>query len=84
MNNQILNTKFLKEKYSSLFTDEATLIDLISEVRFGFSEIKNFINDKKVKKILEIGSGPGILISELKKFISKHRDDWSRALYSRL
>ncbi len=66
MSNKELNTTLLKEKYSGLFNDESTLIDLIGEVKFGYSEIKSFINADKVKKILEIGSGPGMLISELK------------------
>ena len=66
MSEQELNTTLLKEKYLGLFNDEATLIDLIGEVKFGYSEIKSFIRTDEVKKILEIGSGPGMLISELK------------------
>ena len=43
MSKQELNTTLLKEKYLGLFNDEATLIDLIGEVKFGYSEIKSFI-----------------------------------------
>ena len=62
-----LNIKDLKEKYKDIAPNEKVLNNILSEVVFGFSEIKNFIENKNIKSVLEIGAGPGILLHELKQ-----------------
>jgi len=61
-----LNVENLKQKYKIFFKNEI-LDELISEVVFGFSEIEEYIKNGETKSILEVGSGPGMLLSELKK-----------------
>ena len=63
-----LNYQILKEKYLSYFNNNIDKCDyVLTDVLFAFNEIYPLVNDNKVKSILEIGSGTGILISELKK-----------------
>ncbi len=63
-----LNYQILKEKYLSYFNNNIDKCDFVlTDVLFAFNEIYTFVKDEKVKSILEIGSGTGILISELKK-----------------
>ena len=62
-----LSGEFLKEKYSHCFHSEQLRDELIGEVLFGYSEVREFIEKNNVNSILEVGSGTGILLYELKR-----------------
>ena len=62
-----LNLENLKQKYKVFFQNEERLELIINEVIFGYAEIKEFIEKKNIKSILEVGCGTGILLCELKK-----------------
>ena len=70
-----LDFEKLQNKYSHLFTGGIADVYLLREALFGFSEIYEFIDRPEVKDILEVGSGPGLLMNELsnsfpdKKFV---------------
>ena len=61
-----LNLENLKQKYKVFFQNEERLELIINEVIFGYAEIKEFIEKKNIKSILEVGCGTGILLCELK------------------
>ena len=56
----------LLKKYIDFFKDEKFCKDIINEAIFGFSEIKSYIEKKEIQSILEIGSGTGVLLNEIK------------------
>ena len=56
----------LKEKYSSILQFDKSFINYLYETIFGYNEIYQFLEDKKVKSVLEIGCGLSLLINELK------------------
>ena len=67
MNENELNIKNLRNNYLNFFENKNLLDELLGEVLFGFNEVNDFINNSEIKSVLEIGSGPGILLCELKK-----------------
>tara|TARA_Y100000590_G_scaffold274281_1_gene307986 strand:- start:30490 stop:31335 length:846 start_codon:yes stop_codon:yes gene_type:complete len=67
MNKNELNLNDLKINYFNFFENKKLYDELMGEVLFGFNEINDFISNNKIKSILEVGSGPGILLCELKK-----------------
>ncbi len=66
-----LDLKYLKKKYIKNFQNDEALCEFImTDVIFGFSEIYDVVKKKEsIKSILEIGSGTGILLNELKTFL---------------
>lgn len=62
-----MEEKILLKKYINIFKDEKFCKDIVNEAVFGFSEIKSYLEKKKIQSILEIGSGTGVLLNELKK-----------------
>jgi len=62
-----MEEKKLLKKYIDIFKDEKFCKDIINETIFGFSEIKSYLEKKEIQSILEIGSGTGVLLNELKK-----------------
>ena len=64
-----LNLENLKKKYIKNFhNDEKLCSFVLTDVLFGFNEISEFLKEKNIKSVLEIGSGTGILLNELKNF----------------
>ena len=61
-----MEEKELLKKYIDIFKDEKFCKDIINETIFGFSEIKSYLEKKEIQSILEIGSGTGVLLNELK------------------
>lgn len=59
-----LDYKRLKNTYIDLFKNNEKCDHVLTDVLFAFKEFYSFIDDKNVNKILEIGSGTGILIKE--------------------
>lgn len=66
----ILNLEYLKKKYLENFqNDEQFCNFVLTDVMFGFSELYVILkNNSKINSVLEIGSGAGILLNELKTF----------------
>ena len=62
----IFEEKKLLKKYINIFKDEKFCKDIINESIFAFSEIKSYFEKKEIQSILEIGSGTGVLLNELK------------------
>lgn len=60
-----LDYKRLKNTYIHLFQNNEKCDYVLTDVLFAFKEFYSFIDDNKVNKILEIGSGTGILLKEL-------------------
>ena len=67
----ILEEKKLINKYTSIFKDKQFCQDMVNQAIFGFSEIKSYLAKKEVRSILEIGSGTGILLNEIKTHYPK-------------
>ena len=66
----LINLEYLREKYlEKNFHNDEELFNFVStDVIFGFSEISDILkNDSEIRSVLEIGSGAGILLNELKK-----------------
>jgi len=64
----LLDYKNLKIKYLKYFDNDEHYCDFVlADVVFGFSEIFNFLKKNNVSSVLEIGSGTGILLNELKE-----------------
>lgn len=61
-----MEEKKLFKKYIDIFKNEKFCKDIVNEAIFGFSEIKSYLEKKETKSILEIGSGTGVLLNELK------------------
>ena len=59
-----LDYKRLKSTYNDLFQNNEKCDHVLTDVLFAYKEFYEFINDKKVSKVLEIGSGTGILLNE--------------------
>ena len=66
-----LDYKYLREKYLKYFKGNENLCDhLLTDVIFGFNELYDILNDNKIHSVLEIGSGTGLLLNELKAHFS--------------
>ncbi len=66
----LINLEYLREKYlEKNFHNNEELFNFVStDVIFGFSEISDILkNNSEIRSVLEIGSGAGILLNELKK-----------------
>ena len=65
-----VNLEYLKKKYLKNFhNDEKFCNFVLTDVVFGFSEISEVLKkNKNIVSVLEIGSGTGILLNELKTF----------------
>ena len=59
-----LEFNHLYDKYGNFLPSKERDIYLLREAIFGFSEIKNYLENFQ-GKILEVGCGPGILLNEL-------------------
>jgi len=67
-----LEYNFLKKKYLKYFDNDENYCDFfLSDAIFGFSEIFDFLKNNNISSVLEVGSGPGILINEFKTFFPK-------------
>ena len=66
----VVNLEYLKKKYLKNFHDDEKFCNFVlTDAIFGFSEISEILkNNNKIKSVLEIGSGAGILLNELKTF----------------
>ena len=57
----------LKNKYLKFFDgNEENFNFIVTDVIFAFNEIKDYLNSRKYKNVLEVGCGTGILLKELK------------------
>ena len=57
----------LKNKYLKFFDgNEENFNFIVTDVIFVFNEIKDYLNSRKYKNVLEVGCGTGILLKELK------------------
>ncbi len=69
-----LDYENIKKKYLKYFNYNEHYCDrVLADIVFGFSEISNFIKENKVSTVLEIGSGTGILLNELKSHFPEIR-----------
>ena len=59
-----LEFDYLYEKYADLLPSKDRDIYLLREAMFGFSEIKDYLENLE-GKVLEVGCGPGLLLNEL-------------------
>ena len=66
----LLNLEILKKKYLKNFHNDENFCNFVlTDVMFGFPEIYSILKkNNKIKSVLEIGSGTGILLNELKFF----------------
>ena len=66
----VVNLQYLKKKYLKNFPNNEKLCNFVlTDILFGFSEISEILKkNKKINSVLEIGSGSGILLNELKTF----------------
>ena len=66
----VVNLEYLKKKYLKNFHDDEKFCNFVlTDVVFGFSEISEILKkNKNIESVLEIGSGTGILLNELKTF----------------
>ena len=66
----VVNLQYLKKKYLKNFPGDEKLCNFVlTDVIFGFSEISEILKkNQKINSVLEIGSGSGILLNELKTF----------------
>ena len=67
----LLNLEILKKKYLKNFHNDENFCNFVlTDVMFGFPEIYSILKkNNKIKSVLEIGSGTGILLNELKFFL---------------
>ena len=64
----LLDYKNLRNKYLKYFDNDEHYCDFVlADVVFGFSEVFDFLKNRNVSSVLEIGSGTGILLNELKE-----------------
>lgn len=66
-----LKYKLLLNKYLRFFKSKEHCDFVLTDVLFAFKEIYPFLNHKNINKILEIGSGTGILLKELSEYFPK-------------
>ena len=67
-----LKDTYLKKKYLKFFNyDQLKYNFVVTDLKFGYSEIYNVLKSRKYKNILEIGSGTGLLLNELQKSYPK-------------
>ena len=65
----VLKLEYLKKKYLKNFRNDEKFCDFVlTDVMFGFSEIYKLLKKNNINSVLEIGSGTGILLNELKTF----------------
>ena len=66
----VVNLQYLKKKYLKNFPNNEKLCNFVlTDILFGFSEISQILKkNQKINSVLEIGSGSGILLNELKTF----------------
>ena len=66
----VVNLQYLKKKYLKNFLNNEKLCNFVlTDILFGFSEISEILKkNQKINSVLEIGSGSGILLNELKTF----------------
>ena len=66
----IVNLEYLRKKYLKNFQNDEELLNFVSaDVVFGFSELYQILKENSgINSVLEIGSGSGILLNELKTF----------------
>ena len=68
-----LKDTYLKKKYLKFFNyDQFKYNFVVTDLKFGYSEIDKVLKNRKYKNILEIGSGTGLLLNELQKSYSKY------------
>ena len=64
----LLDYKNLRNKYLKYFDNDEHYCDFVlADVVFGFSEVSDFLKKRNISSVLEIGSGTGILLNELKE-----------------
>jgi len=66
-----LDYKRLKKTYIDLFHNEEKCDHVLTDVLFAFKEFYSFIDDNNINKVLEIGSGTGILLMEFSNIFEK-------------
>jgi 2-polyprenyl-3-methyl-5-hydroxy-6-metoxy-1,4-benzoquinol methylase len=67
-----LKDTYLKKKYLKFFNyNQFKYNFVVTDLKFGYSEIYNVLKSRKYKNILEIGSGTGLLLNELQKSCPK-------------
>ncbi len=67
-----LDYENIKKKYIKYFNFNDHYCDrVLADIVFGFTEISDFIKENKVSTVLEVGSGTGILLNELKNHFPK-------------
>ena len=66
----VVNLEYLKKKYLKNFhNDEKFCNFVLTDTMFGFLEISEILKkNNNINSVLEIGSGAGILLNELKTF----------------
>lgn len=66
----VVNLEYLRKKYLKNFHNDEKLFDFVSaDVIFGFKEISEILKkNSSISSVLEIGSGSGVLLNELKTF----------------
>ena len=62
-----LDYKTLKNTYIDLFENSEKCDFILTDVLFAFNELYPIINNDKIKNVLEIGSGTGVLLKEFSK-----------------
>ena len=62
-----LDYKTLKNTYIDLFENSEKCDFILTDVLFAFNELYPIINSDKIKNVLEIGSGTGVLLKEFSK-----------------
>ena len=64
----VVNLEYLRKKYLKNFQNDEELFNFVSaDVVFGFSQLYQILKKNSgINSVLEIGSGTGILLNELK------------------
>ena len=62
-----LDYNYLRNKYLKYFEGDKDVCDhILTDVIFGFNELYDILLNKNITSVLEIGSGTGLLLNELK------------------
>tara|TARA_B110000444_G_C18664619_1_gene512379 strand:- start:78 stop:896 length:819 start_codon:yes stop_codon:yes gene_type:complete len=69
-----INYKYLNKKYLKYFNYNKEHCNFVlTDVIFSFKELNKYIKPKNIRSILEIGSGTGVLLNELKLLYPKKK-----------